>query len=142
MSKLAHMHGERLRQTWQSRVLAAAKQREGAVMVAIAIEMYFDAIHALLHATFDGFKDLSLPALKGYGTVEESGHISCILVGRDRSLQRVAVYDDEDEMINAFRRIADKLKLNDADRKGLFADLQAWVAADKRVDQWGRKKLQ
>jgi hypothetical protein len=37
-------------------------------------------------------------------------------------------------MRDAFRRLADRLKLNDADRIELFKCVQRWVVADRRLD--------
>ena len=35
---------------------------------------------------------------------------------------------------NDFRRLADKIKLSDADRVELFAAVKNWVVADRRLD--------
>ena len=40
-----------------------------------------------------------------------------------------------------FRTLADKMKLNDADRTAMFDILRKWVTSDMRVDEWGRRKL-
>jgi hypothetical protein len=37
-------------------------------------------------------------------------------------------------MQNDFRRLADRLKLSDADRIEMFKCVQRWVVADRRLD--------
>jgi hypothetical protein len=44
------------------------------------------------------------------------------------------LYRNEVALRNDFRQLADRLKLNDADRIELFAAVKNWVVADRRLD--------
>ena len=44
------------------------------------------------------------------------------------------LYRSEMSLRNDFRRLADQLKLCDEDRVELFAAVQRWVVADRRLD--------
>lgn len=131
-----------LRDTWQARVLAAAKGKTWRVAVA-ALAMDEPAkIPYLFNAIYHGFKDVERPFLAGYAVITKAGKVICGVVrsGSD-SYDYDVIYDSEDEMIGEFRRLADVLKLDDADRAALFEVLRKWVAADQRINVMGEKVL-
>lgn len=43
-------------------------------------------------------------------------------------------------VIENFRRLADHLKLNDADRKEMFLELKKWIARDDRANQTNEER--
>jgi hypothetical protein len=99
-----------LRDTWQGRALATATGKTAAVL-------------------------LSAPFFCTAGRVAKSGHIVANMVTRSGRVQKdFPVYRNIVEMQNDFRRLADALKFDDADRIQLFAAVKNWVVADRRLD--------
>lgn len=136
MSLLAHKHADEIRGMWQSRVLKAADAKLQRVMlIAIAKEYPADLL-LLLRATF-GTAEIGKPFYSGYATILASGRVVCMQhdVDSNRLVWKgvVKVYDNEDQLISQTRRLADKLKLSDADRIEMFTVLQKWVARDDRI---------
>jgi hypothetical protein len=124
-----------LRATWQGRTLAAATGKTGAVLLSVLAHNYDDALLPLLQVVFPGFTSISAPFFSTAGKVVKSGHIVADMVTRTGKVQKnFPVYINEIEMRDDFRRLADGLKLNDADRTELFAAVKRWVVADRRLD--------
>ena len=124
-----------LRDTWQGRTLAAATGKTAAVLLSVLAHNYDEALLPLLQVVFPGFTSITAPFFSSAGKVAKSGHIVADMVTRiGRVEKNFPVYVNETEMQNAFRRLADQLKLNDADRVELFAAVKRWVVADRRLD--------
>jgi hypothetical protein len=124
-----------LRQTWQARTLLAAKGKTAAVLLSVLAHNYDDALLPLLQVVFPGFTSITAPFFSTAGKVAKSGHIVADMVTRTGRVQKdFPIYRDEIEMRDDFRRLADGLKLPDVDRVELFAALQRWVVADRRLD--------
>jgi hypothetical protein len=69
------------------------------------------------------------------GKVAKSGAVVADVILRDhRVVKDKPIYRDEIALQNDFRRLADRLKLNDADRIEMFKCVQRWVVADRRLD--------
>lgn len=138
---LIRMHAQQLRDTWQARLLAAADGKEFAVALCVIALEWPTALPTLLRATFPGFRDIVRPFLTGYATTQIDGSIYCAMIDRDYSWGYQKLYDSQAEMTAEFRAIADKLKLADKDREKMFDLLKKWVTSDRRVDEYGRRKL-
>jgi hypothetical protein len=128
-----------LRATWQARVLLAAQARNDGVIGAVALSVlahnYDDALPTLLKVLFPGFESITPPFLCSAGKVDKSGAVVADLVERAGVITRnYRLYRDEIALRDDFRRLADELKLKDADRIELFAAVQRWVVADRRLD--------
>lgn len=136
------MSKEEIRATWQSRALAGAQQFDhklGKVLLVVLADEYAGIIAPLLHATFNGFTDITRPFLSGYATITQTGAMLCDLVRTDGSVRKEKIYDSDDDFISDMRNLADKLKLDDADRIDFFRVLRRWVTADLRVGVNGEK---
>ena len=135
---LASTHAQKLRDEWQCRLLAGTDETEFAVTLAMLANLYYEAMHTMLLVVFPGFKQLQLPMLTGFATIAPDGKVLCDYIDRDQVIWRQRpIYDSEDELIGAFRRIADKLKFNDRDRIAMFAALKRWVSRDMRIKPGG-----
>jgi hypothetical protein len=124
-----------LRDTWQGRTLAAATGKTAAVLLSVLAHNYDDALLPLLQTVFPGFTSIAAPFFCSAGKVEKGGNITADMVNRiGRVEKKVTVYRSEIEMRDDFRRLADRLKLSDADRIQMFTALKNWVVADRRLD--------
>lgn len=128
-----------LRATWQARVLLAAQAKNEGVIAAVALSVlahnYDEALQVLLKVLFPGFESITPPFLCSAGKVDKSGAVVADLVARAGVITRnYRLYRDEIALRDDFRRLADKLKLSDADRVELFGAVKRWVVADRRLD--------
>lgn len=131
---LQSTHAQKLRDEWQCRLLAEANETEFAVTLAMLGNLYYEALHTMLLVVFPGFKQLQPPLLTGYATITADGKVVCDYIDRLFVLHPGwLIYDSEDALIAAFRRIADKLKFSDRDRAAMFRALKAWVSRDMRI---------
>lgn len=106
-------------------------------MVALSVIAHAegDGIEELLHCVFPGFAGIRPPGLVSAGKVAKNGAIVADLVRRDGTIIKDCVlFKSETEYRDAFRRLADEIKLNDASRIEMFAALRAWVLADRRLN--------
>lgn len=128
-------HAIALRDTWQGRCLAAATGKTGAVLLSVLAHNYDDAMLTLLKAVFPGFKSITAPFFSTAGKVAKSGHIVADMVTRTGTVAKnFPIYRNEIELRDDFRKLADRLKLSDADRVELFGAVKRWVVADRRLD--------
>lgn len=124
-----------LRDTWQGRTLYAATGKTAAVLLSVLAHNYDDALLPLLQVVFPGFTSITAPFFSSAGKVAKSGHITADMVTRTGRIKKnFPVYINETELRDDFRRLADGLKLSDADRVELFAAVKKWVVADRRLD--------
>lgn len=142
MSLLAKKHSDEIREMWQSRALREADGKlQRVLLIALAKEYPGSLLH-LLHATF-GTVEIGKPFYSGYATIVASGHLVCMQhdVDSNKLVWKgvVRVYDSEDQFLKHTRRLADKLKLSDADRTDMFRVLQKWVTRDERKDVNGER---
>jgi hypothetical protein len=130
-------HLQDLRDTWQARVLVATqRERLGIVVLSVLAHNFDDALPVLLQAVFPGFYAISAPFLCSAGKIDKRGKIIADLVMRDNQPPRrnTIVFHSLADMQSDFRRLADRLKLDDKDRRQLFAAVKNWVVADQRLD--------
>lgn len=124
-----------LRASWQARVLASAGGHLGAVVLSVLAHSYDEAMPTLLRVVFPGFTSIAAPFYCTAGKVDKAGRVVADVVTKSGEIVKDAkVYDSELQMRDEFRRLADRLKLNDADRTELFKCAQRWVVADRRLD--------
>jgi hypothetical protein len=128
-----------LRATWQARMLLAAQAKSGGVIGAVTLSVlahnYDDAMLALLKVLFPGFESIQAPFLCSCGKVDKSGAVVADLVEKTGHITRnYRLYRNEIALRDDFRRLADELKLPDADRVEMFAAVKRWVVADRRLD--------
>lgn len=124
-----------LRAQWQSRCLMAAKDRCASVLLSVLAHNFDDQMEALLTVCFPGFVSIRAPFLSTAGRIQKSGAITADLVTETGQIvKNFVLYNNEIELRDEFRRLADHLKLNDDDRKGLFVAVQKWLVCDYRID--------
>jgi len=140
MTALIDMAAQQLRDTWQAKVLATATHELGAVATAIIAHEWPVAMPFLLRVVF-GKSDLEPPFLIGYATINKAGIVCCEMKRRDGMRCIAGIYRSEIAMRDDFRKLADRLKLSDADRVALFGVLKKWVTCDLRIDHHGDKRL-
>lgn len=125
-----------LRKTWQARALAEAKGQTGMVLLSMLDHTYgTDTLRVLLPLMFPGYIEPSLPCLASCGKVDKSGAVVADVIMKDHQLVKdQVVYPSDIALRDDFRRLADHMKLDDADRTELFKCVQRWVVADRRLD--------
>src|SRR5262245_556628 len=124
-----------MRDSWQCRALLMAEGRAFSVLLSVLAHTYDDAMPVLLRVTFPGFTSIGAPFLCTAGKVAKSGAIVANMVDFDGCIVKdFALYRDETEMRDEFRRLADRLRLSDDDRMEMFKCVQRWVVADRRLD--------
>ena len=129
-------HVQELRETWQAKALAHTQYSYfGRVVLSVLAHNYDDAMPVLLSAVWPGFRSLNPPFLGSAGRVAKSGAVVADVV-RDGGIieKQVRIFRSLDRLKGAFRRLADQLKLNDADRVEMFSAVRRWVVADTRLD--------
>lgn len=124
-----------LRASWQARVLEASGGHLGAVVLSVLAHTYDEAMPTLLRLVFPGFTSIAAPFYCTAAKVDKSGQIVADVVTKSGEVVKDAtVFASEIAMRDAFRQLADRLKLGDADRTELFKCVQRWVVADRRLD--------
>lgn len=132
---IAAGHAQDLRDLWQARALALATGKTAAVLLSVLAHNYDDAMPVLLRVVFPGFTSITAPFFCSAARIAKTGDIVADCVNRDGSITKQAVvYRSQAEMRDEFRRLADRLKLADAERTELFKCAQRWVVADTRLD--------
>ncbi len=125
-----------IRESWQYKLLktTGCKDKIGAVSLVVLAHSYYEAMETMLRLVFPGFKRLNCPLLTGTAKVMPAGQIVCDMHKTPSTvLRNVLLYDSQDELIDEFRGMADKMKLNDQDRIDMFAAVQRWVSQDRRL---------
>ena len=138
-SPLLKNPADELRETWQSRALAASEGKMRRVLTVVFSYEYAAAMPVLLAATFPGFIDIQRPFLSSYAAIMPNGKVICEMVDKDGSKKTVAVYDSKDKYVYDMRQLADKLKLSDKDRTEMFKVLQRWIVKDMRIGPHGER---
>lgn len=131
------MTGEELRQSWQGRALALteiAAPKLCRVLMSVLADNYDETMPFLLHAVF-GSAAVTAPFLCTSPKLNKAGRVVADLITKYGTKQKnFVVFDDETQMEGIFRKLADQLKLSDAERIDLFIALRFWVKADQRLD--------
>lgn len=133
------MAGE-FRDMWQGRALAAATGTTAAVLLSVLAHNYDDAMPIMLRVvkpiTWDAVhQTVRAPFLSSAGKVAKSGAIVAdVVTANGHILKDMAMYLNETELRDDFRRLADRLRLRDDERVEMFKAVQRWVVADRRLD--------
>ena len=125
-----------LRASWQAKVLEGTTGPARMVVMSVLAHTYEDAVFTLCCAVFPDFDgSLRAPFLTTAAKIDKTGAIVADMVDeRGRIHKDTILFPTEISMRDAFRRMADRLKLNDADRIEFFKCAQRWVVADRRLD--------
>lgn len=120
---------------WQARALFEAKGRTGAVLLSVLAHSYDEAMPTLLRVVFEEFVSIAAPFLTSAGKIARTGHVVADVVDRNGKItKRQPLYASEFHLRDDFRKLADRLKLSDADRVDMFEALRRWVVCDYRLD--------
>jgi len=123
-----------LRDTWQGRCVQAAHGRAAMVLMSALCHSYEEAAPILYALIFPNHGKVAAPYLESCGRIAKNGTITAKVRGRNGLVTEEVIYRNEIALRDEFRRIADQLKLSDADRIELFGAIQRWVVADRRLD--------
>lgn len=137
MTLTSGKHADEVRQMWQCRALSEAEPKMQRVLLAAIRAEYPADLIIILKTTF-GTLEIPTPFYRGYAFISPGGHVCCEVVDRDPSglvwRGPVKVYDNENKFLYETRKLADKMKLNDADRMDMFYVLKKWISHDQRLD--------
>lgn len=147
MNPLLTKHARELRDTWQARALAESTGQTQVVVLAILFHGYIEAMQVLLRVVFpnaprarNGWTEISRPFFVGGAQILPNGKVACNMVGKIGNEPRpVIIYESQDALIKEFRDLADRLKLDDADRIDMLGAVAKWMVADRRVDHLGNR---
>lgn len=125
-----------LRQSWQVRALIEAHNKHiGVVLLSVLAHTYDDAMHVVMRVAFPGFTSITAPFLCTAGKVAKNGVVMADVVQRDGTISKnVGLYRNTLKLRDAFRRLADRLKLDDQERIEMFSALKRWLVCDYRLD--------
>lgn len=123
-----------LRDTWQGRAVAAARGRTAMVLMSALCHSYEEAAPILYALIFPNHGKVQAPYLESCGRVAKNGTITAKVRGRNGLLTEEVIYRSEIALRDDFRKLADQLKLSDADRVEFFGAVKRWVVADRRLD--------
>lgn len=131
------MVGEELRQSWQGRALVLAEleaPKLARVLMSVFADNYDETMPFLLTAVF-GHCQVTAPFLCTSPKIDKAGRIVADVITKYGTREKnYVVFDDENQMQGVFRRLADRMKLDDAERIDLFIAVRHWVKADQRLD--------
>lgn len=124
-----------LRESWQIKAIREAKGQTWMVLLSVLAHTYDHALLFMMPYVYPDF-DGSIPAphLTTAAKIDKSGAIVADVVDRNGVIKEVAIYSSELALRDDFRRLADRMRLNDADRTELLKCVQRWVVADRRLD--------
>lgn len=124
-----------LRDTWQGRALTGIKGPFRAVLMSVLAHNFEGAIYtlcAVVDPNFDG--SIPAPHLTSAAKIAKTGAVVADVVDRFGNIKEKVIFASEGQMRDAFRALADTLKLPDNERIELFRCAQRWVVADRRLD--------
>lgn len=128
---------QELRESWRGRALEATKgTRTFAVILSILADSYDLEMWPLLSAVFPGFRGVGPPSLVSSGRVAKSGRIIAMIAFSDGYVRWTPLYKSEIHLRDEFRKLADRLQLNDVDRQEMFGAIQRWLSSDLRLDPY------
>lgn len=134
----SRMHADVLRQSWQGRALALASKSDNfqlrCALMSLLADNYDDTLPFLLQAVF-GDWTIKAPFYCSNPKIDKRGLIVADLIMPDgHKYGNSVIFVSEQQMEGVFRRLADRLKLVDAERIDLFIAVRHWVKADARLD--------
>lgn len=106
------------------------------VVLSMLAHSYDDAMSVLLECVFPGFRSITTPFICSHAKINKHGQVIADVVWADWEpvTKNEVIFRDLPHLQGTFRKIADKLKLSDADRTQMFACAKKWVTADMRLD--------
>jgi hypothetical protein len=131
------MSAEELRHSWQGRAIACTNGQGHmlAVLMSLFADAHDETFPWLMRSIFPDWRGVCTPFLCSSPKIDKAGQIVADVALRGGEIKKDhVVFDSERAMEGAFRRLADWLKLDDADRVELFDEVRAWVKADMRLD--------
>ena len=124
-----------IKDTWQARCLIGAREWQKAIVLSVLAHNFDDAMPALMETLYPGFRSIVPPFLTTAARVSKTGAVVAnVRMPGGRIVKDMVLYRNEVALRNDFRRLADKIKLSDAERVELFAAVKNWVVADRRLD--------
>lgn len=130
------MSGEELRGSWPGRALEFARHMPQlrTALLSVLADNFDETMPFLLHAV-TGISSITAPYYVSSPKIDKRGCIVADLIGTDGwKYKNAVIFLNQWQMESTFRRLADKLKLADADRIDLFIAVRHWVKADQRLD--------
>ena len=125
------MSGEELRASWQARVITGLPESyERKILESVISRNWDDAFTALLIAC-DTW--VYLPHLVSSGRISRGGKVYAEWIN-ERGSKYIKCFGSLDWLTTAMRKVADVLKLTDAERVAMFAAIGRWLVADYRLD--------
>lgn len=128
---------DELHEPWQTRMLVRTRYEPlGMVVLSVLAHNFDDKLLLWLAAAFPGFHSISTPFLCSAGKIDKRGRVVADVVWEDCSLpvKGEPIFRNTRHMEGTFRKLADKMKLSDADRVEMFEAVRKWVVADTRLD--------
>lgn len=123
-----------LRDTWQGRCVQAARGRPAMVLMSALVHSYEESAPLLYALIFPDHGKVMAPYLESCGRVAKNGAITAKVRHRSGLVSEDVIYPSEIALRDEFRKLADQLRLSDADRVELFGAIKRWVVADRRLD--------
>lgn len=121
MAKLTEAQ-EKERQSWQYRAIEATRGQQSRLGTLLL---------AVLGKTVDsGLKHP--PSFGPSGVITPDSFVLSNFIDRNGTAHVGVVVGSLEDVIDNFRNLADVLKLDDAERVELFAELRMWISADNR----------
>lgn len=125
------------RDMWEAKVLLAARGRLARVAMSVISRYWGDdtsRLRALFGLVWPGFTNIATPFVASAGRILRGGEVCAdLMIDDGNGMERNAkLYDSLADLESAFRHLADRLKLTDADRVDLFAAVQNWISVDYR----------
>lgn len=130
------MDAHELRESWQGRALffALKNPQLKTCLLSLLADNYDDTMPFLLHAVY-GSAEVRAPFYCSNPKINKRGCIVADLIMPDGfKYKNSVVFLTELQMEIQFRRLADRLKLDDAERIDLFVCIRHWVKSDQRLD--------
>lgn len=130
------MDGDALRASWQGRALMFVRgtPQLKTVLLSLLADNYDDTLPFLLAAAYGDF-GIRAPFYCSNPKIDKRGFIVADLIGTDgHKYTNAVIFLSEQQMQDVFRRLADRLKLSDADRIDIFVAVRHWIKADQRLD--------
>jgi hypothetical protein len=131
------MYADELREMWPARVIHATRYEPvGMVVLSMLAHSFDDAMPVLLECVFPGFRSIATPFICSHAKIDKRGRVIADVVWGDwKPISKdEVIFHNLKHLQSQMRRLADKLKLSDADRIQLFDCARKWVTADMRLD--------
>jgi hypothetical protein len=126
-----------IHQCWQVRLLRIARDHMYAAVLSVLAHSEADMFDLYAKAACwpNPWPGAVPPLFASCAKVLADGKIGVDIIDRQHQRYRNApMFRDLDELTGEFRRLADQLKLTDADRLAMFAAVQKWIVADHRLN--------